>query len=186
MNQSLNCVCEAHAPLLPKSLAPGLAAMGCERCEGDLLELDDYRRWLARHPEGAVAGMAAGAPVLPGDQLVATPVRKCPACSQLMERLLSGTSVDFRLDRCGPCQLLWMDAGEWAALEARDAGRGLLDTLSDGGQRALRNAAARQRREAELRARHGDAVVDELTRLRSWLAERPDAEVLLTLLRNGW
>jgi Zn-finger nucleic acid-binding protein len=186
MNHALNCVCEARTPLLPRHLAPGLAALGCGTCEGDLLDLADYRRWLERCPAEPVADAEAVAPVPAGEPVASTPVRRCPACGQMMERLLSGNSVDFRLDRCGRCQLLWMDAGEWAALEARDVTRRLLTLMSDGGQRALRDAAAHQRREAELRDRHGDAVVDELIRLRGWLAKRPDAEVLLTLIRNGW
>ncbi|HEY9094870.1 MAG TPA: hypothetical protein VIN35_03925, partial [Hydrogenophaga sp.] len=116
----------------------------------------------------------------------ATPVRRCPGCSQLMTRLLSAGTRDFRLDRCGPCQWLWMDAGEWASMVSDNVAHLLLETLSDGGQRALRAAAAHQRREAELRARHGDEVVDDLIRIRAWLAEQPNPDLLLTLLRNGW
>ena len=185
MSRSLRCVCEAHTPLLPKELSPGLPALGCDTCRGDLLGLDDYRRWLDRFPQEALPATDSPAQVDPVDT-TATPVRKCPGCAQLMERLLSGSSTDFRLDRCGPCQRLWMDAGEWDALVAGDASRHLLELLSDGGQRRLREAAAHQRREAELRARHGDATVDELLRLRAWLADQPNADILLSLLRSGW
>jgi Zn-finger nucleic acid-binding protein len=185
MARSLHCVCEAHTALLPQELTPGLPALGCETCRGQLLSLDDYRRWLDRSPLEAEPDATVSQPQGPATA-TATPVRTCPACAQLMERLLSGNSTDFRLDRCGPCQRLWMDAGEWEALVASDASRRLLDLLSDGGQRGLREAAAYQRRETELRARHGDATVDELIRVRAWLAEQPHADILLNLLRSGW
>jgi Zn-finger nucleic acid-binding protein len=188
MARTLNCVCESRTSLLPQELTSGLPALGCETCRGQLLSLDDYRRWLGGCLPGADPD--ASAPKRPGAvdafTATATPVRRCPACAQLMERLLSGNSADFRLDRCGPCQLLWMDAGEWDALVFSGAFRKLLDVLSDGGQRGLREAAALQRREAELRARHGDATVDELIRVRAWLAEQPHADILLNLLRSGW
>ena len=185
MSRTLNCVCDAHTALLPRSLTEGLQALACENCEGLLLSLDDHRRWVERSlPTGDPMPPATADE--PANSVAATPVRKCPACAQLMERLLSGTSADFRLDRCGPCQWLWMDAGEWAALEADGATRRLLDILSDGGQRLLRETAVRDRREAELRARHGSDTIDELIRVRAWLVQQPQPDLLLTLLRNGW
>ncbi|MEZ5703125.1 MAG: hypothetical protein R3E42_15965 [Burkholderiaceae bacterium] len=78
-----------------------------------------------------------------------------------------------------------MDAGEWASMVSDNVAHLLLETLSDGGQRTLRAAATHQRQEAELRARHGDEVVDDLIRIRAWLAEQPNPDLLLTLLRNG-
>jgi Zn-finger nucleic acid-binding protein len=189
MTRTLNCVCDAHTALLPQTLAKGLPVLGCESCHGQLLSLDDYRRWLARYPQEMVQvpvketapPYASGAP-----SATSTPVRKCPACSQLMERLLSARASDFRLDRCGPCQWLWMDAGEWSTMVADNASRELLEILSDGGQRALRETAAQQRREIDLRVRHGDATIDELIRLRAWMAQQPHSDTLLNLLRSGW
>lgn len=189
MTRSMTCLCDAHTSLLPQELTEGLPALGCETCCGQLLSLDDYRRWLDRFPQEGEPSGGASPPMGPASasaSATATPVRKCPGCAQLMERLLSGNSTDFRLDRCGPCQWLWMDAGEWDALVAGNASRHLLELLSDGGQRRLREAAAHQRREAELRDRHGDATVDELIRVRAWLDEQPHTDILLNLLRSGW
>ncbi|MEZ5706379.1 MAG: hypothetical protein R3E56_14550 [Burkholderiaceae bacterium] len=170
------------------ALAEGLPAYACEACQGQLLSLDDYRRWLDGSP--ALPTLEEGQPEHGEAETIgnpsATPVRRCPGCSQLMTRLLSAGMRDFRLDRCGPCQWLWMDAGEWASMVSDNVAHLLLETLSDGGQRTLRAAATHQRREAELRARHGDEVVDDLIRIRAWLAEQPNPDLLLTLLRNGW
>jgi Zn-finger nucleic acid-binding protein len=188
MAHPMTCVCDAHAPLLPVALSEGLPALMCEACQGHLLSLDDYRDWVAQSPDPQA--LTTTLPARPADEPIgnpsSTPVRRCPACSQLMTRLLSAGSRDFRLDRCGPCQWLWMDAGEWDSLVTDQVAHRLIETLSDGGQRALRAAASHQRREAELRARHGDEVIDDLIRIRAWLAEQPNPDLLLTLLRNGW
>jgi hypothetical protein len=60
------------------------------------------------------------------------------------------------------------------------------EVLSDGWQRQLREEASRGRREAELRTRHGDDCIDELNRIRAWLATQPQRDTLLALLRTGW
>ena len=183
MSSHLFCICSAKTALQPVDLAPGLPALTCEACKGHLLKLDDYRRWIDRDLR-AVEPLATDAAV--AAQGVQTAARRCPSCTHLMQRMLSGSAVGFRVDRCSPCQLLWMDKGEWEAMVASGAAQRLLEVLSDGGQRQLRDEAARQRREAELRARHGDEAMDELIRIRHWLATQPQADTLLALLRSGW
>jgi hypothetical protein len=58
--------------------------------------------------------------------------------------------------------------------------------LSDAWQRQLRDDEVSGQREAALRARHGDACIDELVRIRTWLDEQPQRDELIALLRAGW
>lgn len=185
MSTTYRCVCSAASVLRPRALAPGLSADTCDDCHGHWLAMDDYRRWVANQPE-PVAADDADLPVLRPVPAAEDKARSCPSCQRLMERLRVGRSPDFRLDRCGACQRVWLDDGEWAALVAAGLATRLGEILSDGWQRQLRDADAQARREAELRARHGDACIDELARVRVWLATQPQRETLLALLRSGW
>jgi Zn-finger nucleic acid-binding protein len=185
MATTYRCVCAAASVLRPEALAPGLSADTCGDCHGHWLAMDDYRRWVANRPE-PLSIDEAELPALRPAPAAEDKARACPSCQRWMERLRVGRSPDFRLDRCGACQRVWLDDGEWAALVAAGLAACLGDILSDGWQRQLQGEEARARREAELRARHGDACIDELARVRAWLATQPQRETLLALLRGGW
>ena len=103
-----------------------------------------------------------------------------------MQRLPVHNAQDFRVDRCIPCQYLWLDPGEWAALVQLGVALQLDTLLSDAGQarsnaEIFRLLAARMQ---TLRQRHGDERIDEVLRFRRWLAEQPLADELLALLRS--
>lgn len=185
MATTYRCVCAAASILRPEALAPGLSADTCGDCHGHWLAMDDYRRWVANQPEPAAAD-DADLPALRPAPAAEDKARACPSCQRWMERLRVGRAPDFRLDRCSACQRVWLDEGEWAALVAAGLATRLGEILSDGWQRQLRDADAQARRETELRARHGDACIDELARVRAWLATQPQRETLLALLRSGW
>ena len=185
MASTYRCVCAAASVLRPEALAPGLSADTCGDCHGHWLAMGDYRRWVANGPE-PLSTDEADLPVLRPAPAAEDKARACPSCQRWMERLRVGRSPDFRLDRCSACQRVWLDDGEWAALVAAGLAACLGDILSDGWQRQLQGEEARARREAELRARHGDACIDELARVRAWLATQPQRETLLALLRGGW
>jgi Zn-finger nucleic acid-binding protein len=185
MTTVLRCTCGSEAGWRLHELAPGLPVSTCQACAGSLLALDDYRRWRDR---GAVLGEAAAASTaadLPASEQ-AEGARHCPRCTRLMQRLRVGGSSDFRVDRCSPCQQVWLDDGEWPALVEAGLGARLLDVLSDAWQRQVQADALRAAREAALRERHGDDRLRELARIRDWLNEQPQRDELLALLRAGW
>lgn len=174
--KSLACAC--GATLFVRELAPGLVARICSACGGALLALDDYRLWRqsARLP---VTETPTALPELPEDTGKA---RRCPACGAPMTRYRVAPGSSFRLDRCARCQLVWFDGGEWPALVEAGLIDRLDSILADAWQKRIQAEEARQRREATLRQRLGDDVVDELQRIQSWLHGRPNSGELLALL----
>lgn len=176
--KSLACAC--GATLFVRELAPGLVARICSACSGTLLALDDYRLWRqsARLPAPETP---TALPELPEDTGKA---RRCPACGAPMARYRVAPGSSFRLDRCARCQLVWFDGGEWPALVEAGLIDRLDSILADAWQKRIQAEEARQRREATLRQRLGDDVVDELQRIQSWLNGRPNSGELLALL-NG-
>lgn len=178
MKRNLRCTCEARAQLLPVQVDEGLPGLRCPACAGELLALEDWRRWRDMAP-------AAAAP--PATSVLADGgARRCVQCERLMQRLRVGSQPDFRVDRCAGCQLVWLDAGEWSALRGVGQATRLEEILGDARQRQLQADELRQRREQALRAKHGDACVDELARVRQWLAGQPHPDELIALLRAGW
>jgi len=174
--KSLACAC--GATLFVRELAPGLVARICSACSGTLLALDDYRLWRqsARLP---AAETPTALPELPEDTGKA---HRCPACGAPMTRYRVAPGSSFRLDRCARCQFVWFDGGEWPALVEAGLIDRLDSILADAWQKRIQAEEARQRREATLRQRHGDDVVDELQRIQSWLNGRPNSGELLALL----
>jgi len=89
----------------------------CPDCRGALVQeprLERIKRrreqtWSAEE-EGRVAGEVAAA-----DKAGWVP---CPRCLVYMEKLkVSGAGHTFHLDRCGACQLIWLDPGELELLQ---------------------------------------------------------------------
>lgn len=89
----------------------------CPDCRGALVQeprLERIKRRRERkwstEEEGRVAGEVAAA-----DK---TAWVRCPRCFGFMEKLkVSGAGCAFHLDRCGACQLVWLDPGELELLQ---------------------------------------------------------------------
>lgn len=179
MSTRLHCSC-AQRPLLKNvALEEGLPAAACPDCGAVLLNMDDWRRWRSRAPELSAAHVSTVTDTAADHGRA----RACPACTRLMERLPVDAAEAFRVDRCGPCQLVWLDPGEWQALVQRGLAVQLDTLLSDGGQRRLQAERLQASRLQALRQRHGDACMDEVQRIRRWLAEQPHRDELLALIR---
>ncbi|OYT93458.1 MAG: hypothetical protein CFE43_04260 [Burkholderiales bacterium PBB3] len=178
MKSTLRCGCEAHTELTVCELAPGLQGLECVSCEGQLLQLDDYRAWRDKTPVPPVAQAIAA-----DEDPIA---RHCPACARLMQRFRVGAQPDFRVDRCAACQNVWFARGEWQAFVAAGLGSRLDEILTDAWQRQLQTNELRQGREAVLRQRHGAETMDELARIRQWLQAQPGRDELVALLRADW
>ena len=177
MSRTLQCRCGSAPPLTTLLLAPGLPAMGCRDCGAVLLQMDDWRRWRSASPaEQAPATEQA----LAHDHAQAS---ACPACGRFMARLPVDAGGAFRVDRCVPCQLVWLDRGEWQALTERGLARQLDVLLSDAGQRRIQADRLQAARLQTLRQRHGDDCIDEVLRIRAWLAGQAQPGEILALLR---
>jgi len=89
----------------------------CPDCRGALVQEPRLERIKRRREqtwsteeEGRVAGEVAAA-----DKTAWVP---CPRCLVYMEKLkVSGAGCAFHLDRCGACQLVWLDPGELELLQ---------------------------------------------------------------------
>ncbi len=176
--KTLTCSCSESALFEAYELAEGLPAQRCAACASVLLSLDDYRCWRERQP--AVSEPAG--PLPPSEEPARA--RICPACGRIMSRHRTGTAPDFRLDRCGACQLVWLDDGEWALLEQNGLALQLDQVLTDAWQQRVQALENQQRRDGQLRARLGEETFAEVRRIKTWLATHPFKNEIIGLI-NG-
>ncbi len=177
----MNCpVCKQELAYhtLPASQVP---AYQCPQCEGIWISSNEYLRWLQ--------GQGSTLPEKPGDgsniPTWDTPQLKiCPECKHFLLRYRILPNVQFYVDRCGHCNGVWFDKGEWDVLVARN----LYDKV---------NQFFTQPWQARIRDEEAHAVLDKLyldkfgaedyariRQVRNWLAEHPQRAMLLAYLQS--
>ncbi|MES3021917.1 MAG: zf-TFIIB domain-containing protein [Pseudomonadota bacterium] len=160
----------------PVQLEGGLPGERCKDCSGVWVELERYRIWRSKMP--AVAALE-----FPGDiGLSDGAVRVCATTGRLMARINVSRDPVLRLDFSPMADAVWLDRGEWEALVALGLHDQLDAIVSERWQRELKEAASRERMEANLRARFGDADYEELLRMRAWLQGQPKRADMVAFL----
>jgi Zn-finger nucleic acid-binding protein len=161
--------------------APSLPGFTCGRCSGHWLRFGDYLNWRERQsrdvpeaPPEERTEVAEGA----GGR-----ARRCPDCGYLLTRYRVGRGVGFALDRCGNCNGVWLDAGEWAALR----GRGLHDNVHQMFGPGWQFAAQTEARQRSVESQFERQLGDDLVRAREfadWVAGHPRRSEILAYVQS--
>ena len=168
-----------------REIDPGLAAFECALCDGHWVRFGDYLGWRDAHPEDRPEVLAEDTPTDgrtdPPPEPGSLP-RRCPDCDYLLTRFPVGHGVPFPLDRCGNCNGVWLDKGEWQALKRRGLHDNIHQMFSTAGQRAVRTDAQRRLTEAQFQRQLGAEDFAKAREFGKWLAgNRRPAEVLAYL-----
>ena len=161
--------------------ASALPGYACSKCAGHWLRFGDYLAWRDHQrdevPEEPREAGAEVAEATPGA------ARRCPDCAHLLTRYRIGRGVSFALDRCGNCNGIWLDEGEWAALR----GRGLHDNVHQmfgaGWQFAARTDDRRQRVEAQFERQLGDDF-ERVREIADFVATHPRRSEILAYINS--
>ncbi|XZG71594.1 zf-TFIIB domain-containing protein [Chitinibacteraceae bacterium HSL-7] len=174
----MDCI-RCSGTLAPQDLKPGLKAQVCSDCGGIWLDLDLYQCWLLEsdvllheHEDPSLVEVAEQSPH----------TLFCRECDSMLHKYRIAPHFYVRVDRCAPCNRVWLDAVEWQLLNQHEATADLLALLSTRGQRQIREAEARLRRETADRRRFGDSAYTRLAELRSWLADQPNRSEMMAFL----
>jgi len=177
----MNCpVCKDSIPSADR-IESNLVALKCPRCEGHWISSYQYWRWRD--------SMREPLPELPPAEPAPTEADTqhallCPECGRILRKYAVGRGVSFRIDQCGHCRGLWLDAGEWEALRAAGLHTDVHKIFTEVWQRAIRQGESREHLDAVYRARFGDDAYAELQRFRAWLDEQGTREAMLTFLAD--
>ncbi|MBI1889724.1 MAG: zf-TFIIB domain-containing protein [Burkholderiales bacterium] len=168
--------CNSHG-FANTALESGLAVESCTKCGGVWMELDAYRRWRERTPD-AETSAAQMVDLEPAEGAA----RLCPKTGLMMARIKVMNEVPLRLDYSAMAQGVWLDGGEWEALQALGLHRQLDGIVSERWQRQLQEAASRERMEKAHRARFGDEAYDKLVSMRQWLSQQNHRAEMIAFL----
>lgn len=157
----------------------GLCQWCCRRCGGRRFLLADFRRW---REQGGAQQLETGLPAAATEYHETPSSRLCQSCGQIMARYRVAGDLAFHVDRCAPCQSVWLDGCEWEILASQHRLAQLDEIMSDRWQKRLQQSEADARREQTLRTRFGDAEYERLREISLWLARQTKRREMLAFL----
>jgi len=168
-----------NQPLRATKLEQGLSAMGCSQCEGAFVTLLYYRDWVERNPsidsEEKIPLNTAELQEVDDSHSALS----CPKCSRLMSKYKISGESNNRIDLCFTCDEAWLDGGEWELLKALELSKKMPLVFTEQWQKKLQKQATQQAREQRLLKFISQQDLDEVKRIRQWLAEHPNKEQLM-------
>ncbi len=177
-----NCpVCKTTA-LSKVLLESNLPAFACPQCEGEWISADDYWAWLENQEKTIPEQLGDEQPLAVSDNQQAT---ICPDCRCLMLKYRVGHELSFYLDQCSRCQGLWFDKNEWASLKQRGLHAEVHKVFSAPWQVKIRETERQKKVDQVYLQTIGSADYAEAQRVKQWIEQHPQKDVLLSFLNNA-
>ena len=167
--------------LVRDSLADGPPAWRCPASGGVWIDGTDYQAWRERHWKLQEPEASPGEDMSDSDSPAG---KRCPVDGRFLIRHQVGHGLDFHIDLCNACGGLWLDAGEWQALRARDLQDDLTRVFTSAWQAALRRERAAQAERDRLKERLGAEDFERFAAFVDWLDAHPHRSALLAYLRS--
>ncbi|HIK53740.1 MAG TPA: zf-TFIIB domain-containing protein [Synechococcales cyanobacterium M55_K2018_004] len=161
--------------LLDRELAGGLVGKHCPTCEGDWIPPEDYYHWQQQqqHPFKIAP---------PRFDLDFTPAEAdakaglCPDCNAYMSRARIGTKTPFYLERCGRCNGVWCDRGEWDALVTLNLHGSLEQLFTSEWQTKVKELEYADRERRATVEKLGDELANRVFELAEMLERHPNGD----------
>lgn len=174
--QCPNCGAPLGAPVISEADPPTIT---CAACHGVWVDSNAYLTWVAgRTPEAA-------ADLTPDDTPVADTqnLKLCPSCRRFLTRyhILPGTR--FHVERCGHCNGVWFDAGEWETVVRHRLQDKVNRLFTQSWQDQIRAAEAQRSLERLYLERFGAEDYARVREIRAWLDASPQRAMLLAYLQ---
>lgn len=158
--------CKGYS-LEPYEIEAGLIASQCQKCEGTLLPLMNYRYWADQNPD--IAPFDTSKPITAEDSEQA---KLCPKCSRFMTRYTIGEGSENKLELCSGCDEAWLDHGEWQLLKTLDLQGKLPAIFTEAWQRNIRLKKQEASLKANYKERLGADVFDKADEFKQWLEQQ--------------
>ena len=158
----------------------GLPVGTCYNCGGNWLSSDDYQQWLNDQDDpGAQRDDERPLPVSDTSK-----AKLCPECGHILIKYKVGHDIDFTLDHCGNCNGVWFDQNEWEVLLRRGLHDGLHRVFDEEWQNSLLREEIWQQQKERYRQRLGEDDFAELRRLKRWIDQHPERDMILAYLNR--
>jgi Zn-finger nucleic acid-binding protein len=174
-------VCVEHHTLQLDAEPGQLRVRRCVGCGGRWIRSDDYWRWRAHQSPGA-----AGPPTQPvpsSGEGEKPGHRFCPEDGYLLARFLVGSPHEFSIDQCRNCSAVWLDSGEWEALQAAGLSDRLHLILSAEWQDDIRRAEREATERKQWLRQLGEEDLERISDFKAWIDGHPKRSELYAFLR---
>ncbi|MBK1853999.1 hypothetical protein JO972_03460 [Verrucomicrobiaceae bacterium 5K15] len=161
----------SHQELVQTELDEGLIAFRCPESGGHWIPVENYWQWLPLSTQEGKSDTPAAQTDAPLSEFNDA-VKLCPATGTIMTRYRVGHGLDFRIDR-SITGGIWLDGGEWEALQAGNLHNELHLVFTAPWQQAVRNAEHAAQYDAMLREKLGDDLYQRLSDIRDELVDHP-------------
>jgi len=155
--------------LYPAKLADGLPGFYCSSCEGQLIEILNYRHWCEQTSNNIKEQNSPGLnePQDSSNALI------CPQCHKLMTKFgISGKTTN-KLDLCSNCGRFWVDGGEWNLIKALNLDTHLTKVFNEPWQKAIRAERALLEKDNVLQKLLSKEDYQQLKRIKDWIDKQP-------------
>lgn len=176
-------VCKETA-LDPVILETNLRGSRCSECSGNWVRGNDYSDWLDSKP-GTLPERLPSEDSSTRQHTDVSKAKLCPSCSRIMTKYLVGKDMDFALENCGGCGGMWFDKHEWELLKERNLHDEVHSFFCNHYQKAVRKESSRKNMAQIFRDRLGDQDYEEIRRVRQWLEEHPQRDMLKAYLNDS-
>ncbi|MEM7624395.1 MAG: zf-TFIIB domain-containing protein [Planctomycetota bacterium] len=166
----MHCPLHADTVLETRTVEPGVTVRACPRCGGYWMTAAAYWQWRE--------GLSEPLPDLEvedgGEDEVSDSAgaKLCPVDGGFLIRHQVGHGLGFWLDRCGRCGGVWLDRGEWEALERRQMHDDLHLIFTSTWQTEVRRQRKARADEKRLIERLGDADYRRAKEINAWLESK--------------
>ena len=142
----------------------------CTKCQGHWLNVHAYWNW-RNTLQGELPNLKAEDGGVDMDHVDSDAGKRCPADGAFLIRHQVGHSLNFHLDRCGRCGGVWLDDGEWEALQKRQMHDDLHLIFTSSWQAEVRRQRRAMGDERMLIKRLGEKNYRKAKETRDWIAE---------------
>ncbi|SHK56824.1 Zn-finger domain-containing nucleic acid-binding protein [Desulfatibacillum alkenivorans DSM 16219] len=177
----MDCPVCKNAGLTREKLEQDLVAYSCAQCGGRMIVANDYSHWLEKHGETLPEKPFSDISLEIHDVEKA---KFCPECSRLMVKYKVGHGLDFKIDRCGGCGGVWLDANEWEAMKDRNLHDEINSVFTAPWQAGVRQEQNSQTLDALYAEKFGDQDYSKIKEIRSWLDGHPKRQAILHFLSD--
>jgi Zn-finger nucleic acid-binding protein len=154
-------------------LAPGLEAFRCPESGGHWIPLRSYSLWLQAPGNRTARRSDDPPPELVGD--ANRPPLFCPESGALLVRYRVGRGLPFQIDRSPVTAGVWLDRGEWEALEKNGLHDELHRIFTAPYQREIRKEAYEESLRTAFSERIGEGDFPRVVEFREWMHGHPRA-----------
>ena len=165
-----------------KEIDPNLFGKVCKKCEGKWISSENYDRWLEH--------LGATLPELPpsGETDLTIPefelARLCPKCRRILVKYKVGRGTSFKIDRCGNCAGVWLEADEWKTLKSRNLHDELNKIFTDHWQEEVNREETRKTLEKIYKEKFGEADYGKIKDFKSWVNAHEKSGEIIAYIRD--